>query len=55
MNRENELNKTARFVREWAIQKAKAEGRTVTEVVREMKEEMEQRKQDRLIKQVKTE
>jgi DNA polymerase IIIc chi subunit len=44
MNREEELNRTARFVREWAIQKAKAERRTVTEVVKEMKEEMEQRK-----------
>ena len=55
MSREEELNRTARFVREWAILKAKTEGRTVTEVVREMKEEMEQRKQDRLMKKEKLE
>jgi hypothetical protein len=55
MNREEEVRKIATFVREWAIMKAKVEGRSVTEVIREMKEEMEQRKQDRLMKQEKTE
>ncbi len=51
MSIEEEVRKTAKFVREWAILKAKTEGRTVTEVVNEMKEAMGKRKQDRMMRQ----
>jgi hypothetical protein len=47
MSREEEVRKTAKFVRDWAIQKAKAEGRSVTEILREMKEELEERRMER--------
>lgn len=47
MSREEEVTKGAKALRQWIILKAKAEGRSVTEVLREMKEELELRKMER--------